>query len=94
MRTGTVTITSLAFVGPLAASLAGRSTRNGSLGRRIRREDGVYQNAREPHSMSTGKVLLVRRFDCGADGTRVHLEDFAQLFGRYPSEKYPSGFDP
>ncbi len=38
--------------------------------------------------MSTGKVLLVRRFDRGADGTRVHMEDFAQVFGRYPSEKY------
>src|ERR1700737_3604280 len=42
----------------------------------------------EFNSMSTGKVLLVRRFDRGADGTRVHVEDVAQLFGRYPSEKY------
>ncbi|MGY4335034.1 serine/threonine protein kinase HipA of HipAB toxin-antitoxin module [Bradyrhizobium sp. LB7.2] len=38
--------------------------------------------------MSTGNVLLVRRFDRGADGVRVHMEDFAQVFGRYPSEKY------
>jgi serine/threonine-protein kinase HipA len=42
----------------------------------------------EFNTMSTGKVLLVRRFDRGADGTRVHMEDFAQVFGRYPSEKY------
>jgi hypothetical protein len=42
----------------------------------------------EFNSMSTGKVLLVRRFDRGADGTRVRIKDFAQLFGRYPSEKY------
>lgn len=39
-------------------------------------------------SQSTGKVLLVRRFDRSADGARVHMEDFAQIFGRYPSEKY------
>jgi serine/threonine-protein kinase HipA len=42
----------------------------------------------EFNTMATGKVLLVRRFDRGADGTRVHMEDFAQVFGRYPSEKY------
>ena len=42
----------------------------------------------EFNTMSTGKVLLVRRFDRGADGTRIHMEDFAQVFGRYPSEKY------
>jgi serine/threonine-protein kinase HipA len=42
----------------------------------------------EFNTMSTGKVLLVRRFDRGADGARVHIEDFAQVFGRYPSEKY------
>ncbi|MGY4598371.1 HipA-like protein [Bradyrhizobium sp. GM22.5] len=42
----------------------------------------------ELNTMSTGKVLLVRRFDRGADAARVHMEDFAQVFGRYPSEKY------
>ncbi|WP_439370731.1 type II toxin-antitoxin system HipA family toxin [Bradyrhizobium sp. DASA03120] len=42
----------------------------------------------EFNTMSTGKVLLVRRFDRSADGARVHMEDFAQVFGRYPSEKY------
>ena len=47
--------------------------------------DGIPE---EVNTMSTGKVLLVRRFDRGADGTRVHMEDFAQVFGRYPSEKY------
>jgi serine/threonine-protein kinase HipA len=38
--------------------------------------------------MSSGKVLLVRRFDRTPNGARVHTEDFAQVFGRYPSEKY------
>lgn len=42
----------------------------------------------EFNTMSTGKVLLVRRFDRGPDGSRIHMEDFAQVFGRYPSEKY------
>lgn len=42
----------------------------------------------EFNTMSTGKVLLVRRFDRKASGARVHMEDFAQVFGRYPSEKY------
>lgn len=42
----------------------------------------------EFNTRSTGKVLLVRRFDREASGARVHMEDFAQVFGRYPSEKY------
>lgn len=42
----------------------------------------------EFNTMSTSKVLLVRRFDREASGARVHMEDFAQVFGRYPSEKY------
>lgn len=42
----------------------------------------------EFNTMSTGKLLLVRRFDREASGARVHMEDFAQVFGRYPSEKY------
>jgi hypothetical protein len=42
----------------------------------------------EFNSLSTGKVLLVRCFDRGAHGTRVHVEGSAQLFGRYPSEKH------
>jgi hypothetical protein len=41
----------------------------------------------EFNTTSTGKVPLVRRFDRGMDGARVHMEDFAQVFGRYPSEK-------
>lgn len=37
---------------------------------------------------ANGKVLLVRRFDRGDDGGRIHIEDFAQVFGVYPSQKY------
>jgi serine/threonine-protein kinase HipA len=39
-------------------------------------------------TLSDGKVLLVKRFDRGAEGQRIHIEDFAQVFGIYPSRKY------
>jgi serine/threonine-protein kinase HipA len=42
----------------------------------------------EFNTLSTGKVLLVKRFDRGPDGTRIHIEDFAQIFGLPPSRKY------
>jgi serine/threonine-protein kinase HipA len=35
-----------------------------------------------------GKALAVRRYDRPDDGTRVHQEDFAQIFGQYPEKKY------
>lgn len=35
-----------------------------------------------------GQALIVRRFDREADGGLVHIEDFAQVFGIFPSEKY------
>jgi len=39
-------------------------------------------------TLSDGKVLLIRRFDRGAGHKRIHSEDFAQVFGAYPSRKY------
>jgi serine/threonine-protein kinase HipA len=39
-------------------------------------------------TLSDGKVLLIRRFDRGPQGERIHIEDFAQVFGVYPSRKY------
>lgn len=42
----------------------------------------------EFNTLSEGRVLLVRRFDRGAGGERIHIEDFAQVFGVYPSRKY------
>lgn len=39
-----------------------------------------------------GKVeedaFAIRRFDRAEDGSRIHIEDFAQVFGVYPAEKY------
>ncbi|UJW77658.1 type II toxin-antitoxin system HipA family toxin [Rhizobium sp. SL42] len=43
---------------------------------------------KEFETLSDGKVLLIKRFDRGASGERVHIEDFAQVFGVYPSRKY------
>jgi serine/threonine-protein kinase HipA len=41
----------------------------------------------EAHTV--GKVALaVERFDRRPDRTRVHMEDFAQVFGLYPHDKY------
>ncbi len=35
-----------------------------------------------------GNVLVVRRFDRATDGKRIHMEDFAQVFGLFPDDKY------
>jgi serine/threonine-protein kinase HipA len=35
-----------------------------------------------------GQSLAVRRFDRPTTGKRVHIEDFAQVFGVYPERKY------
>jgi len=36
----------------------------------------------------SGRALAVRRFDRTDDGSRVHIEDFAQVLGLSPAEKY------
>ena len=35
-----------------------------------------------------GKALAVKRFDRLQDGAPVHMEDFAQVFGEFPNNKY------
>ncbi|MGH6657667.1 MAG: type II toxin-antitoxin system HipA family toxin [Actinocrinis sp.] len=40
---------------------------------------------------SSETVLAVDRFDRGADGTRVHQEDFAQVWNVMPGQKYLEG---
>ena len=42
----------------------------------------------EFNTLSEGKVLLVKRFDRSIKGERIHIEDFAQVFGIDPSRKY------
>jgi len=35
-----------------------------------------------------GKAVAVKRFDRLPDGTPIHMEDFAQVFGEFPNNKY------
>jgi serine/threonine-protein kinase HipA len=37
------------------------------------------------------EAFAVRRFDRAPSGKRIHIEDFAQVFGVYPDEKYDKG---
>lgn len=36
----------------------------------------------------TGQALAVKRFDRADSGQAIHMEDFAQIFGLYPEDKY------
>jgi serine/threonine-protein kinase HipA len=36
----------------------------------------------------TGKALATQRFDRAPGGRRIHMEDFAQVFGLFPEDKY------
>lgn len=38
--------------------------------------------------LSGNQVLAIKRFDRGEDGTRIHIEDFAQVYGLFPDAKY------
>ena len=53
----------------------------------------VDEIANLPEEVGTlnGKALAIQRFDRLADGTPVHIEDFAQVFGVYPDRKYRAG---
>ena len=52
-------------------------------------EKGDFEGIPEEFAtMTDGKVLLVKRFDRADDDVRIHMEDFAQVFGTYPSRKY------
>jgi serine/threonine-protein kinase HipA len=45
-------------------------------------------NLPEGADLIKGNALAVRRFDRRDGGTAVHIEDFAQVFGVYPEDKY------
>ena len=42
----------------------------------------------EDVGMVKGKALAVQRFDRAAESERIHIEDFAQVFGLYPHDEY------
>ena len=43
-----------------------------------------------PPEFAEGKTnaYFIRRFDRGPDGERIHAEDFNQIYGQYPEQKY------
>ena len=45
-------------------------------------------NLPEDISRLSGQALAVKRFDRSDDGGAIHIEDFAQVFGVYPEDKY------
>lgn len=51
---------------------------------------GVEEIAGLPEEVTriAGSALAVERFDRIAGGGKVHIEDFAQVFGLYPEKKY------
>jgi serine/threonine-protein kinase HipA len=49
----------------------------------MRHIDGLPKGIRRER-----RAFVIRRFDRTAEGGRVHMEDFAQIFGLYPAEKY------
>jgi len=46
------------------------------------------ENLPEEMSVVKGQALAIKRFDRLDDGQAVHIEDFAQVFGVYPADKY------
>lgn len=42
----------------------------------------------EDIAIMVGKALAVERFDRNVNGARIHMEDFAQIFGLFPEDKY------
>ena len=42
----------------------------------------------DPGVHSGNQALAIKRFDRGEKGTRIHIEDFAQVYGLFPDAKY------
>jgi serine/threonine-protein kinase HipA len=48
---------------------------------------GSIHGLPEAAARMEGRALVVKRFD-RIDGARIHMEDFAQVFGLFPGDKY------
>jgi len=48
----------------------------------------AIRNLPEGIRVLEGQALAIQRFDRLEDGSAVHIEDFAQVFGVYPRDKY------
>lgn len=51
----------------------------------------AIQNLPEGMDWIGKHAFVIERFDRLANGTRVHIEDFAQIYGLYPEAKYGHG---
>ena len=51
----------------------------------------AIQNLPEGMDRIGKHAFVIERFDRLANGTRVHIEDFAQIYGLYPEAKYGHG---
>ena len=51
-------------------------------------EGSAIRNLPDGLGKLTGPALAIQRFDRRPDGSAVHIEDFAQVFGVYPRDKY------
>jgi serine/threonine-protein kinase HipA len=49
---------------------------------------GDIRGLPEATARMEGKALVVERFDRAAGARRIHMEDFAQVFGLFPDDKY------
>ena len=52
------------------------------------------EEAELPEAVPFSSILAVKRFDRGADGGRIHMEEFAQVLGYEPRHKYGKGIAP
>ena len=50
--------------------------------------DDIGNLPEDVSSLKGQKALAIERFDRLSDGSAVHIEDFAQVFGLYPEKKY------
>ena len=48
----------------------------------------AIRNLPEGIGVLEGQALAIQRFDRLEDGSAIHIEDFAQVFGVYPRDKY------
>lgn len=51
----------------------------------------VIKNLPEGIDKIGNHAFVIERFDRLSDGSRVHVEDFAQVYGLYPEDKYGNG---
>lgn len=52
------------------------------------------EQAQLPEAIPFPEILATQRFDRRPDGTRVHMEEFAQVLGYEPRHKYGKGIEP